>query len=129
MDDFREWMDNLGLSAADVARPLHVSEQTIRHWRVHGVPARRQPHAAHVMKTWGSQVKEPEGQNLVLHPTDEQFDRWEAAARQSYQSLKDWAVASLDALAEQAEDVIATLAAQTDKPQAPETEPKKPNAA
>jgi hypothetical protein len=115
MDDFREWMDSLGLSAADVAGPLHVSEQTIRHWRVHGVPLRRQPHAAHVMKTWGTQVKESEGQNLVLYPTDEQFDRWEAAARQSDQSLKEWASASLDKLAEEADDVISILAAREEQ--------------
>jgi len=40
-------------------------------------------------------------QNLVLKPTEAQFDAWSQAATAKQQTIKTWALASLDQLAAQ----------------------------
>jgi hypothetical protein len=51
-DNFKDWMDARGLSAATVAKDLGTEEQTVRKWRSQGVPNRRRPHVERYMAEW-----------------------------------------------------------------------------
>lgn len=51
-NEFRDWMDDRRLKAANVCKPMQVSEQTIHQWRSYGVPARRAPHVKRFMSEW-----------------------------------------------------------------------------
>ena len=86
-------MDERRLKASDVCEALHVSEQTIHQWRSFGVPPRRIPHVDRYMLEWVDPANVQPGitdealaafveskQNLVLHPTEDEFDAWNRAA-------------------------------------------------
>ena len=104
-NEFKEWMDERRLKASDVCEALHVSEQTIHQWRSFGVPPRRIPHVDRYMLEWVDPANvQPPGitdealaafveskQNLVLHPTEDEFDAWNRAALAERKTLKDWA--------------------------------------
>lgn len=109
-------MDERRLKAADVHEALHVSEQSILNWRASGVPARRVPHVKKFMAEWVDpaldEAAKPsldalrsEGvQNLILHPTEDQFNNWTAAFKASkYPTFHDWAVAGLEVFAREEE--------------------------
>ena len=113
-NEFKAWMDARGLKTKDVAASLHVEEQTIRIWRSQGVPPRRQPHVEKYMTEWLPPSAAPivitdediatfqaSQQNLVLNPTEAQFDAWSQAALAKHQSLKTWALEGLDQIADQ----------------------------
>ena len=113
-NEFKAWMDARGLKTKDVAASLHVEEQTIRIWRSQGVPPRRQPHVEKYMAEWlppsaasivitDEQIAtfQATQQNLVLKPTEAQFDAWSQAATAKQQTIKTWALAGLDQLAAQ----------------------------
>jgi hypothetical protein len=110
-NEFKDWMDGLGLQAKDVAARLHVEEQTIRQWRTYGVPQRRRPHVRNIMAEWGSEPEAPEitefrQQTLVVRTTPEQFRRWESATRAAGEDhVEDWARNTLEAMSSE-ENVI-----------------------
>lgn len=115
-NEFKDWMDARGLKTKSVAPDLHVDEATIRNWRSQGVPPRRLPHVERYMRDW-IDTATPSGpvisddavsafaashQNLVLHPTEDQFDAWTSAFKQSSApNLKSWALRGLDEMAAQ----------------------------
>ena len=107
-------MDARGLKTKDVAESLHVDEATIRNWRSTGVPPRRVPHVERYMAEWTDpaatshpSISDEEvtafaesNQNLVLHPTEDEFDCWTAAFKASQSpTLKQWALDGLNELA------------------------------
>jgi len=111
-NEFKDWMDAHGLKTKDVAAGLHVDDATVRNWRSQGVPPRRQPHVAKYMAEWLPPSAAPivitdediatfqaTQQNLVLKPTDAQFDAWNQAASAANKNLKTWAIEGLDELA------------------------------
>lgn len=112
-NEFRDWMDEHRLKAIDVCEALHVSEQAIHNWRSQGVPPRRHPHVERYMAEWvdPSAVVVPsiseaniqalrERQNLVLRPSDEQFEAWDRASRKDgAETLHEWAMRGLNSLA------------------------------
>ncbi len=113
-NDFKDWMDERRLKASGVCEALHVSEQTIHQWRSFGVPPRRIPHVERYMAEWidPASVVPPitdeaisafveAKQNLVLHPTEEEFDAWNRAALAERKTLKAWAHDGLGELATQ----------------------------
>jgi hypothetical protein len=112
-DDLKSWMDARGLAAGDVALALGTEEQTVRKWRSQGVPPRRLPHVQRYMAEWidpttpAPPITEEniralrERQNLILRPTSEQFSAWDRASRKDgAETLQQWAIRGLDALAE-----------------------------
>lgn len=108
-------MDARRLKSSDVCEALHVSEQTVNHWRSGGVPARRVPHVEAFMRDWvetaipaseptSQSVAEyfPPGSSIVLTPGEERFDRWTEAFKASpCKTFKEWAETGLDLLATQ----------------------------
>jgi hypothetical protein len=110
--DFKEWMDERGLKAADVAREMRVDEATVRNWRSGGVPARRLPHVQAFMASWVdpstvAPVKSlqdyfPPGSMIHLTPDQDQFDRWTAAFKKSSEpTFREWAEHGLDRIADE----------------------------
>lgn len=103
--DFKEWMDQRGLTAEEVGKALDVSPQTVKNWRSVGVPERRQAHVRYFMSTWSgvpASNNAPAFQPLMVHATREQFRNWESAARhEGYNHLEDWAQEGLDKLAKE----------------------------
>lgn len=110
-DQFRAWMDERGLSAADVAVGMRSEEQTIRKWRSQGVPDRRKPHVERYMREWSSprrEITDAEVQAfrakdaIVITPEPEQYDRWDRASRvDGAETLKEWIFTGLDRLADE----------------------------
>jgi hypothetical protein len=111
-NEFRAWMDARGLKTKAVAADLQVDEATIRNWRSQGVPPRRLPHVKKYMAEWRESnaalpVISDEAvtafaathQNLVLHPTEQQFDAWSEAALAAKKTLKAWAIQGLGKMA------------------------------
>ena len=104
-NEFRDWMDRNGIKTSDLTGPLQISEQTLRHWRSKGVPERRQSHVNYIMASWATPAA-PLGQTLILHPTTDQFKKWNVAAISGPQpkTIEQWAIEGLDQLAAEAED-------------------------
>lgn len=101
--EFKDWMDQHGVTAEQAAKALGVSEQTVRNWRSIGVPERRRAHVNYYMRTWAGAAAPPASlQPLVLNPSRQQFRTWELAARrQGFDHLEDWAVQGLELLAKE----------------------------
>ncbi len=78
-NQFKQWMDERGLSAADVAKSLGTEEQTVRKWRSQGVPDRRRPHVERYMAEWidaSTLAAKAESETSILRIefTDEEMD-------------------------------------------------------
>ncbi len=113
-DDFRAWMDDRRLKAADVCEALQVTEQTIHNWRSDGVPDRRKPHVETFMRNWTDPAIKPAesapptladyfppGSSIVLTPGEKRLDRWtEAFKKSDYRTFREWAECGLDDLAD-----------------------------
>lgn len=111
--EFKDWMDARGLKTKDVAEALHVDDATIRNWRSTGVPPRRLPHVARYMAEWSDPATPSHPpitdevleafvqakQNLVLHPSEDEFEAWSLAALAQRKTLKTWALDGLGELA------------------------------
>lgn len=109
---FRAWMNERGLKTKNVASDLHVEEQTIRIWRSQGVPPRRMPHVERYMLEYDAKKAAAEvtaeaieafknSDQIVLKPTQQQYDRWDQASRKSgAKSMKEWISNGLDAMAD-----------------------------
>ena len=84
-DEFKEWMDARGLSAADVAHALGTEEQTVRKWRSQGVPDRRRPHVERYMSEWVDPASAPRQEadtsTLRIEFTDEELDEVSKASQ------------------------------------------------
>lgn len=101
--NFKDWMDERGLSARQVATWLHVEEQTVRHWRSQGIPERRKAHVETFMREFDvGKVATPDplaelrGRTLKVDVSREQFRAWEAAAHDAgFVHIEDWAVHAL----------------------------------
>ena len=109
-EEFKAWMEERRLKAADVCGDFQVSEQAIHNWRSAGVPSRRWPHVEAFMAAWVDPASPtpakslqdyfPPGTVIQLTPGEAQFDRWTKAFKQSDSStFREWAETGLDRIA------------------------------
>lgn len=112
---FKRWMDSHKLTSAGAAEALHVSAQTIRHWRSQGVPNRKRSQVLQWMETYNPLAKEIEElrqQTLLIRASQEQFTNWNHAALREGKIMEDWARDGLETMADQGRQGLTSLAAE-----------------
>jgi len=101
---FRDWMDAHRLRAEDVAKALHLSEQTVRNWRSVGIPPRKRSAVEEFMQNYQSRLDarlaELRIQTIVIETTREEFRQWNAAALAEGKLIEDWIKDGLNRLAQ-----------------------------
>ena len=97
-------MDEAGVDLASAASLFGVSEQTIYNWRsTRGVADSKAEWVESRMRDYiGSQQITNLPERITLEITPEQFDDWSQAALSEGKILRQWAIDSLDAAAEEA---------------------------
>lgn len=105
---FFEWADRKGLTREEIAEILNVEKRSVSTYRSSGIPKKKYPLIEDRMKTDGSVTGQgmpdevQQGIQLTIRPTEEEFDAWTAAFKQSaYPTLKEWAIHGLNELAEE----------------------------
>ena len=86
------------LRAEQVGKHLNVSAQTVRNWRVSGIPPRKQLQVREMIANWDQRPAALLGR-IILSPTPTQFDNWNDAAMAKGLRISEWAVKGLDKLA------------------------------
>ena len=100
-EKFAEWMDTNQVSVEEAASLFGSSEQTIYNWRsTAGVPQKKDEWAKRIMEGYLSNRKNELPDRLTLEPTRDEFDTWNRAALLSGKIVRDWAIDSLNELAE-----------------------------
>jgi hypothetical protein len=86
------------LSRKEVAEALGNSPKTISSWRSIGIPSGKVYACRHLIEAHRQQTSKPSNV-LVMHPSYEQFQRWNRAALDAGQTIEDWAFEGLEDLA------------------------------
>lgn len=100
-------MDSRNLKPSDIAAELQIEEQTLRNWRSAGVPLRRQEFVRLFMERWDEEheIRPPAKGAFTLQVDQETFDHWNELALGEGKILTQWAIDSLNALAQEQEDL------------------------
>ncbi len=94
----RDFLKREKLKASHIAPRFGVSEQTIHHWTSKGVPKTRLDFVLRTIADW--HTSGGIGPRLVVNATEEQFNRWTRAWRDSpYDTIEQWAAQGLDDIA------------------------------
>ncbi len=103
--EFKDWMDQRGLSPDDVSEGLKKEAGTIKQWRSRGIPKREsvRSHVREFMTSYAAEQAEALRNSgaLTLEVDMETFNSWNRAALDAGQIMEDWAIEGLDALARQ----------------------------
>lgn len=112
-EQFFQWAEAHGITREDIAAETGNSKQTVSKWRSIGIPKGKEFGLRSFMQRQLRSDVESIRAKMVLHPTHEQFTRWNKAALHARKTIEDWAFEGLE---EMADEYYTTVAAEPKAP-------------